>query len=82
MHEEIREKKEMRNNIMIKGWEVAQRDLLKKAVEEMIKREIHTDATVIEAFWTRRSNMITAKLKDKEQKRMVMIKKNSLKEKN
>ena len=83
MREEIRERKEKRNNIVIKGWEVAQRDSLEKAVEEMIKRELHADVTVIEAFWTRRgTNMVTAKLKDKDQKRIVMIKKNNLKGKN
>lgn len=81
---ELREKEEKRtyivienrNNIVIRGWEVPKRDLLETAVEEMLKKELKIDAIVVEAFWTRKdTNMMTAKIKDKEQKREIMIKK-------
>lgn len=76
-------KKEKRNNIIIKGWEVPKRDLLKTAVEEMLKNELKVDAIVEKAFWTKKgTNMVIAKIKDKEQKKEIMIKKKNLKGKN
>lgn len=81
--ENIRERKEKRNNIVIKGWKIPKRDSLETAVEEMLQRELHAEVKVIEAIWTKReTNMVTAKLYDKEQKRIVMIRKNNLKGKN
>lgn len=81
--ENIRERKEKRNNIVIKGWKVPKRDSLETAVEEMLQRELHAEVKVIEAIWTKReTNIVTAKLYDKEQKRIVMIRKNNLKGKN
>lgn len=78
-----RGKKEKRNNIVIKGWEVPKRDLLKMAVEEMLKNELKVDAIVEKAFWTKKeTNMVIAKIKDKEQKKEIMIKKQNLKGKN
>lgn len=63
-------KKEKRNNIVIKGWEVPKRDLLKTAVEEMLKNELKVDAIVEKAFWTKKgTNIVIAKIKDKEQKK-------------
>lgn len=60
-------KKEKRNNIVIKGWEVSKRDLLKTAVEEMLKNELKVDAIVEKVFWTKKgTNMVIAKIKDKE----------------
>lgn len=81
--ENIRERKEKRNNIVIKEWKVPKRDSLETAVEEMLQRELHAEVKVIEAIWTKReTNIVTAKLYDKEQKRIVMIRKNNLKGKN
>lgn len=78
-----RGKKEKRNNIVIKGWEVPKRDLLKTAVEEMLKNKLKVDAIVEKAFWTKKgTNMVMAKIKDKEQKKEIMIKKQNLKRKN
>lgn len=58
-----RGKKEKRNNIVIKGWEVPKRDLLKTAVEEMLKNELKVDAIVEKASWTKKgTNMVIAKI--------------------
>lgn len=65
---------------MIKEEEVPKRDSFEIAVEETLQRELHAEVKVMEAFWTRRgTNMITAKLNDEEQKRIVMIRKKNLK---
>lgn len=70
IQEEARKRTEKRNNIVIKGWKVPKRDSLEITVEEMIKLEFHIDAEIEEAFWKRRGiNMVTAKLKNREQKR-------------
>lgn len=47
---EVREEKERRNNIVIKGWQVPKNDLLETTVEEMLKKELKVDAIVVEAF--------------------------------
>lgn len=67
---EIRERKEKKNNIVIKKWEIPKRDLLEVAVQKMLQRELHAKVKVNEAFWTRRgTNIITAKLKDEVQRK-------------
>lgn len=39
-------------------------------VEEMLKNELKVDAIVEKAFWTKKgTNMVVAKIKDKEQKK-------------
>lgn len=49
----------------------------------MLKKELKVEVRVEEASWTRRgTNMITAKLENKDQKREIMIKKKNLKGKN
>lgn len=78
--EEARERKEKRNNIIIKGWEAQKRDSLESEVTEMLKKELNAEVRVEEAFWTKRgTNMITAKLENKDQKREIMTKKKNLK---
>ncbi|KAL6253726.1 hypothetical protein P5V15_015541 [Pogonomyrmex californicus] len=68
--ENIRERKERRNNNVIKRWEVPKRESLEAAVEEMLKNS------------ARGTNMVTVKIKGKDQKKDVMIKKKKLKDKN
>lgn len=41
--EEIRERKEKRNNIVIEGWEVPKIDSLEIAVKEMLQKELHAE---------------------------------------
>lgn len=48
--ENIRERKEKRNNIVIKGWKDPKRDSLETVVEEMLQRELHAEVKVIEAI--------------------------------
>lgn len=49
----------------------------------MLKNELKVDAIVEKAFWTKKGiNMVIAKIKDKEQKKEIMIKKQNLKGKN
>lgn len=52
--EEVKKKK---NNIVIKGWEVPKRDLLKTAVEEMLKNKLKVDVIVEKAFWTKKEQI-------------------------
>ncbi|KAL6256727.1 hypothetical protein P5V15_011655 [Pogonomyrmex californicus] len=65
--EETRERRERRNNIVIKRW-MPKRESLEAAVKEMLKNE--------------RANMITVKIKGKDQRREIMIKEKNLKGKN
>lgn len=41
--EEIRERKEKRDNIVIEGWEVRKIDSLEIAVKEMLQKELHAE---------------------------------------
>lgn len=55
---------------------------LEMVVEEMLREELKAEMTMEKAFWTKRWNMITTKLKNNDQKRKIMDKRTNLKGKN
>lgn len=80
--EETRERRERRNNIVIKGEEIPERETALQSVEEVLKKHLQIEVGIQEAFWIRKElkrSRIVAKLSSWEEKRLVMNKKNKLK---
>lgn len=79
--EDNRERRERKNNIIIKGEELTRKETPRETVEYMLKKELQVEAEVEEAFWIGKGNrsILLAKLRSWHQKREVMIKKKNLK---
>lgn len=81
--EEMREKRDRRNNIIIKGDEIPQGRTPKDTVEEIIRDKVQAEAVIVDAFWIRKrsgGSLLVGKVQNWEQKREIMLKKRNLKD--
>lgn len=82
--EEARERRERRNNIILKGEELPCGGTPKANVEQVLVQHLQVKAEIEEAFWIgrgKRGSALIAKLKSWQQKKEVMMNKNKLKNK-
>ena len=82
--EEAREKRERRNNITLRGEDLPRKETPKDTVEYVLRHELQVEAEIEEAYWVGRGEkrgLLIAKLKSWQQKRAVMLKKSTLKDK-
>ena len=82
--EETREKRERRNNITLRGEDLPRKETPKDTVEYVLRHELQVEAEIEEAYWVgkgEKRGLLIAKLKSWQQKRAVMLKKGTLKEK-
>ena len=77
-------KRERRNNITLRGEDLPRKETPKDMVEYVLRHELQVEAEIEEAYWVGRGEkrgLLIAKLKSWQQKRTVMLKKNTLKDK-
>ena len=82
--EEAREKRERRNNITLRGEDLPRKETPKDTVEYVLRHELQVDAEIEEAYCVGRlekKGLLIAKLRSWQQKRAVMLKKSTLKDK-
>ncbi|XP_076297968.1 uncharacterized protein LOC143217494 [Lasioglossum baleicum] len=80
--EEEREKRVRKNNIIIKGEDLKIEATPKQTAEKLIKDELQEEVEIEDAFWIKKNqgeNILLAKAKNWQQKKMIMLKKNKLK---
>lgn len=80
--EEKRERREKRNNIVIKGADIPMKETPREAAEEIVKQNLQVEAPIEEAYWVRGrrgGSFMVVKFKEWQQKMEIMMKKNKLK---
>ena len=81
--EEARDKRERRNNITLRGEDLPRKVTLKDTMEYVLRHELQVEAEIEEAYWVgtgEKRGLLIAKLKSWQQKRAVILKKSTLKD--